>query len=450
MKSFSRGGVHPSENKLGQSTPVTVMELPLKVYIPLSQHIGAPATPIVAKGDMVLTGQLIGEATGFMSANVHSTIAGKVVSVGAEKNAQGLMTPMVVIERGAEDEDKWVEDIDASDVIVRGCELEPAKIMELIKAAGVVGMGGATFPTHVKLSIPPTKKATALIINGAECEPYLTSDHRSMLQRGEEFLIGVNILMRAIGVDVAYVGIENNKRDAISLLKVLTREEEYCKIKITPLKVKYPQGGEKQLIEAILGREVPPPPALPIDVGAVVVNVSTALAVYEAVQKQRPLIERVVSVTGKSLPAQLNVMTRFGTPVSSLLKLAGGLPKDTGKVIGGGPMMGRAMINLDSPVTKGSSGITILNIAESVRPAESPCLKCGKCVEACPMSLEPYLLSKLMKRGAMDMLESGNVTDCIECGSCQFTCPAKLPLLDYIRLGKQRVMGIIRARAMAK
>ncbi len=448
MNSFSRGGVHPPENKLGERTPITVMERPKKVYIPLSQHIGAPATAIVAKGDMVATGDLIAEATGFMSANIHSSITGKVISVAPELNAQGLMVQTVVIEAVDGESERWADGIDCSTEIVRECELTPEEILGRIKSAGIVGMGGAMFPTHIKLSIPPQKRATTLIINGAECEPYLTSDHRSMLERNEELLIGVSILMKAIGVEVAYIGIENNKPDAIKALQSIA--STFNGINITPMVVKYPQGGEKQLIEAITGAEVPPPPALPIDVGAVVVNVSTALAVYDAVQRRKPLIERVVTVTGKSVKQPINVVARIGTPITSLLDMVGGLPEDSGKVIGGGPMMGRAMINLASPVTKGSSGITILTMDESVRPAESACLKCGKCVAACPMALEPYLLSKMMKQRLMDQLEEHNVTDCIECGSCQFTCPAKLPLLDYIRLGKQRVMGIIRSRAMAK
>ncbi len=448
MKSFSRGGVHPPENKLSRGCAITVMELPKKVYIPLSQHIGAPATVIVAKGDEVLTGQMIAEATGFMSANIHSSVTGKVLSVGPERNAQGLMTPTIVIERG--EEEKWAEGIDTSKELKNQCPLSKEEILAKIKSAGIVGMGGATFPTHVKLSIPPQKKATTLIINAVECEPYLTSDHRTMLERGEEFMVGVHILMSAIGVNEAFVGVENNKPDAIAHLTKIASAAVYGGITIVPLKVKYPQGGEKQLIEAITGLEVPPPPGLPIDVGAVVVNISTALAVYEAVQKNKPLIERVVTVSGKSSSKPINVLARMGTPLSELFALIGGLPEDTGKVIGGGPMMGRAIINLESPVTKGSSGITILSIEDSVRAAESACLKCGKCVSACPMALEPYLLSKLMRKANMEQLEANNVTDCIECGSCQFTCPASLPLLDYIRLGKQRVMGIIRARSMAK
>ncbi len=448
MKSFSRGGVHPPENKFSDESAIVVAALPKRVYIPLAQHIGAPATAIVAKGDEVLTGQLIGEATGFMSANIHSSVTGKVVSVGAERNAQGMMTPTIVIE--CAEEQKWAEGIESDREVRKQCTLPASTILERIKAAGIVGMGGATFPTHVKLSIPPQKKATVLIINAVECEPYLTSDHRTMLERGEEFMVGVKILMTALGVDQAYVGIENNKPDAIAQLTKIASAAVYGGVTIVPLKVKYPQGGEKQLIEAITGLEVPPPPGLPIDVGAVVVNISTALAIYEAVQFQKPLIERVVTINGKSIAKPINVLARVGTPISELFAMVGGLPEDTGKVIGGGPMMGRAVINMESPVTKGSSGYTIMSLEDSVRAAESACLKCGKCVSACPMSLEPYLLSKLMRRGDMEQLESNNVTDCIECGSCQFTCPAALPLLDYIRLGKQRVMGIIRARSMAK
>ena len=308
-------------------------------------------------------------------------------------------------------------------------------------------MGGATFPTHVKLSVPPGKKAEALIINGVECEPYLTSDHRTMLERGEQLLVGVTILKRALGVERAYVGVENNKPDAIEHLRRLAAG--YEGIEIVPLRVKYPQGGEKQLIAAITGREVPPPPALPIDVGAVVCNASTTVAVYEAVQKHKPLIERVVTITGKGMKEPKNLLTRMGTPISTLIEAAGGLPADAGKVINGGPMMGRAMINLEAPVTKGCSGITVMSGRDAVRRTASQCIKCAKCVSACPMGLEPYFLSKMTQKKNWDEVEARMITSCIECGCCQSTCPAYLPLLDWIRLGKQTVMGIIRARAAA-
>ena len=444
MKTFPIGGVHPSENKLSCSKPIEVLPLPEVVNIPLSQHIGAPAVAKVAKGDRVVTGQLIAEAGSFMSANIHSPISGTVTAVDLVANGQGLRQPMITIQREG---DEWAEGIDRSTTLVKECALSSQEIIAKIKEAGIVGMGGATFPTHVKLSVPPGKKAEVLIINGVECEPYLTSDHRTMLERGEELVIGVTILMKALAVEKAVIGIENNKPDAIAHLKTIVAN--YKGIKVQPLMVKYPQGGEKQLIAAITGRQVPPPPALPINVGAVVCNASTTVAVYEAVQKNKPLIERVVTVTGKGIKEPKNLLTRMGTPISALLEAAGGLPENAGKVINGGPMMGRAMSNLDSPVTKGCSGITVMSGRDAVRRPAAQCIKCAKCVSACPMGLEPYYLSKMTQKKDWEAIEARMVTSCIECGSCQATCPAYLPLLDWIRLGKQTVMGIIRARAAA-
>ena len=438
------GGVHPSENKLSSKRPVEVLALPDTVNIPLAQHIGAPAAAKVAKGDKVLAGQLIAEASSFMSANIHAPISGTVTAVDMQPNGQGVRQMMITIQREG---DQWAEGIDLSKTLVRECALSSQEIIAKIKDAGIVGMGGATFPTHVKLSVPPGKKAEVLIINGVECEPYLTSDHRTMLERGEELLVGVSILMKAIGVDRASIGIENNKPDAIAHLRQLSAA--YPGVEVVPLKVMYPQGGEKQLIAAVTGRQVPPPPALPIDVGAVVCNASTAVAVYEAVQKNKPLVERVVTVTGKGMKEPKNLLTRMGTPVSALIEAAGGLPEDAGKVINGGPMMGRAMINLASPVTKGCSGITVMSGRDAVRREPSQCIKCAKCVAACPMGLEPYYLSKMARKKGWDELEAQMITSCIECGCCQATCPGYLPLLDWIRIGKQTVMGRIRARATA-
>lgn len=446
MKTFPMGGVHPSDNKKWSNTKaIEVMDLPDIVNIPLGQHIGAPATAKVAKGDKVLTGQLIAEASSFMSANIHSPVSGTVTAVDMQVNGQGLRQMMITIKREG---DEWMPTIDRTPQLVRECTLDGAAIIARIKDAGIVGMGGATFPTHVKLSIPPGCKAEYLIINGVECEPYLTSDHRTMLERGEELLTGVEILKRAVGVEKAVIGVENNKPDAIDHLRRLIAEKGYG-VTVEPLKVQYPQGGEKQLIAAVTGRQVPPPPGLPIHVGAVVCNVSTAVAVYEAVQKNKPLIERVVTVTGKHVSSPRNLLTRMGTPISKLLEKAGGLPEGDVKVVNGGPMMGRAMVNLDSPVTKGCSGITVLDGAEAHRGTESPCIKCAKCVAACPMGLEPYLVSKVSRRKMWERAEQERVTDCIECGCCQYSCPANIPLLDYIRQGKQTVMGIIRARAAA-
>ena len=446
MKTFPIGGVHPSDNKQwSKGSAIEVMELPDVVNIPLAQHIGAPATAVVKKGDNVVVGQLIAEATGFMSANIHAPISGTVTAVDTQVNGQGLRQMMVTIKREG---DEWDSNIDRSATLVTECNLEPKAIIEKIKAAGIVGMGGATFPTHVKLSIPDGKKAEVLIINGVECEPYLTSDYRTMLERGEELVAGTRILMRAIGVTTAVIGVEANKPDAVKHLQGIIGNA--TDVKVQMLKTQYPQGGEKQLIAAVTGREVPAPPALPIDVGAVVCNASTAVAVYEAVQKNKPLVQRVVTVTGKGIQDTKNLLTRFGTPVSALVEKCGGLPEGDNRVLNGGPMMGRPMSNLASPVMKGCSGITVLSGAEALRGEPSACIKCAKCVEACPMGLEPYLLAKQSKKKAWDAMEQNDIVSCIECGCCQFTCPANLPLLDYVRLGKQTVMGIIRARNAKK
>lgn len=445
-KTFPIGGVHPSDNKQwSKSSAIEVMELPDVVNIPLSQHIGAPATAIVKKGDKVVVGQKIAEATGFMSANIHAPISGTVTAVDLQPNGQGIRQMMITIKR---EDDVWDEAIDRTDTLVTECNLEPKAIIEKIKDAGIVGMGGATFPTHVKLSIPEGKRAEILIINGVECEPYLTSDYRTMLERGEQLIVGTRILMRAIGVTNAVIGIEANKPDAVKHLQAIVGAA--TDIKVQMLKTQYPQGGEKQLIAAVTGRQVPAPPALPIDVGAVVCNASTAVAVYEAVQKNKPLIERVVTVTGAAVPSPKNLLTRFGTPVEALIAKCGGLAEGDVKVINGGPMMGRALSNIAMPVMKGCSGITIMVGSATVRGVESACIKCAKCVEACPMGLEPYLLSKQARKKAWDAMEANDITSCIECGCCQFTCPANIPLLDYVRLGKQTVMGIIRARNMKK
>ena len=446
MKTFPIGGVHPSDNKKwSKASAIEVMELPDVVNIPLSQHIGAPATAKVAKGDKVVVGQLLAEPTGFMSAAIHSPVSGTVTAVDMQPNGQGLRQMMITIKREG---DEWDPSIDRSTALVAECTLSQKDIVERIKAAGIVGMGGATFPTHVKLSIPEGKKAELLIINGVECEPYLTSDYRTMLERGELLVVGTRILMRAIGVEQAVIGVEANKPDAVKHLRQIIGTAG--DIKVMMLKTQYPQGGEKQLIAAVMGREVPAPPALPIDVGAVVCNASTAVAVYEAVQKNKPLIERVVTVTGAEVKEPKNLLTRFGTPVSALIEKCGGLPEGDVRVLNGGPMMGRALCNLAMPIMKGCSGVTIISGEAAHRGVESACIKCAKCVEACPMGLEPYLLSKQARKKAWDAMEANDITSCIECGCCQYTCPANIPLLDYVRLGKQTVMGIIRARNAKK
>lgn len=438
------GGIHPDDAKLSAGSPIRQLPIPKEVKVPLGQHIGAPAQPVVAVGDVVKVGQLLAQATGFVSANVHSPVSGKVKKIEDFTDANGYAKRGITI---AVDGDEWVDTIDRSPEVRREVAMAPADIIKRIQEMGIVGMGGATFPAHVKLSLPPGKKCDALIINGVECEPYLTSDHRLMLEHGEEVLVGVKILMSALGVHKAYIGIENNKPDAIANLTELAKGFEG--IVVQPLKLRYPQGGEKQLIDALIGRQVPSG-RLPIDVGAVVQNVGTAFAIYEAVQKNKPLIERVVCVTGKTLSQPGNFLVRIGTPVESLIEAAGGMPDDCGKVIGGGPMMGRAYARLDVPVVKGTSGITLLSVADARRKPVLSCIRCAKCVGVCPMGLEPYLLLSLGKAARLDDLRAERVMDCIECGSCVFTCPSNRPLLDYIRLGKSGVGAKLRAEAAAR
>lgn len=411
----------------------------------MSQHIGAPAAAIVKKGDLVKVGTKIAEAGGFVSAPIFSSVSGKVNKVDSVIDASGYRKPAIFIDVEG---DEWEETIDRSTDLVKECNLTPEEIVAKIKDAGIVGMGGACFPTHVKLMPPPGCKAECVIINAVECEPYLTADHRLMLEKADQILVGVSLLMKAAKVTRGYIGIENNKPDAIQLMTEKARN--YTGIEVVPLKVKYPQGGEKQLIDAVIGRQVPAPPAIPINVGAVVQNVGTAYAVYEAVMKNKPLFERVVTVTGKSLQNPSNFLTRMGTPMSQLIDAAGGLPADTGKVIGGGPMMGKALVNTEVPICKGSSGVLIMNDKEARRAEPEPCIRCAKCVSACPMGLEPYLLATCSALKDWERVEKEMIMSCIECGSCQFTCPSHRPMLDYIRMGKGKVGGIIRARNAKK
>ncbi len=442
LKTFKMGGVHPHDHKLSREVAIAEFPVPSSVTIPLGQHIGAPANPTVQKGDKVKVGDLIGAANGFVSANIHSSVSGTVTAVEPALDGGGVRRPAVTI---AVEGDEWNPAIDRSTVLMRECTLTPAEIIGKIAATGIVGLGGATFPTQVKLSVPQGKTAEMLIINGVECEPYLTADHRVMLERSEELLVACTIVMRALGVGKCLIGIENNKPDAITRLRSLVTAGNYAGIEVVALKVRYPQGGEKQLINALTGREVPSG-ALPIDVGAVVQNIGTMLAIYQAVQKNRPIIDRVVTVTGKALATPANLLVRIGTPISALVEACGGLPEDTGKVINGGPMMGRAMSNLDAPVTKGTSGILMLPGKESKRAKGTYCISCARCVSACPMGLEPYLLGKLSKLGLTERTADERITDCIECGCCSYSCPAVLPLLDNIRMGKAAAMAYLRAK----
>ena len=448
MKTFKIGGVHPAENKLSAASPIREAGLPKQAVFSMCQHIGAPAKPVVRRGDVVKVGTLLGEAGGFVSAPIYSSVSGKVTKVDVALDASGTRRPAVYVDV---DGDEWEESIDRTPDLVKLSDrpnLDSKTIIEKIKNAGIVGMGGATFPCHVKLSPPPGCKAECVIINAVECEPYLTADHRLMLEHPDEILVGVDLIMKAVDVTKGYIGIENNKPDAIALMK--EKAQAYPNIEVVPLKVKYPQGGEKQLIDAVVNRQVPAPPAIPINVGAIVQNVGTAFAIYQAVMKNKPLIDRVITVTGKSVKQPSNLLARLGTPFQQLIDECGGLPEDTGKVIGGGPMMGKALLSLEISMTKGSSGLLIMNEKEARRSEPNPCIRCAKCVSACPMGLEPYLLSTLSDLQDWEKVEANDVTSCIECGSCQFTCPSNRPLLDMIRVGKTTVMGIIRNRSAKK
>lgn len=440
LKTFKKGGVHPPQNKLTAAKAIESISVPKIVTIPVAQHIGAPAKAIVSKGDIVKTGQLIASSAGFVSANIHSSVSGKIIKIDSIVDVNGYRKEAIHI---AVDDDQWAENIDTSNTLVREISIDAAQIIKRINKAGIVGMGGATFPTHVKLSPPSGLVPELLIINGVECEPYLTSDHRIMLEKGEELMIGINLLSIALRINKVVVGIENNKPDAIAHLKKIA--EKYSNISICPLKVKYPQGSEKHLIKAITGREVPSG-ALPVSVGAVVNNVATAYAIYEAVMKNKPLIERVVTVTGKNLANPSNFLVRIGTPIKHVIEAAGGIPENTAKIISGGPMMGKAVANIDAPVTKGTSGILLIDKKTAHRKNSQNCIRCARCVEACPMGLEPFLLMSVSEKQLWDKAEDEKIMNCIECGSCSFTCPANRPLLDYIRYGKNTVGGIIRNR----
>jgi len=440
LKTFCKGGVHPEENKLSAGKAIEKLPLPKTVLIPISQHIGAPATPVVNVKDKVKVGQIIAKSEGFVSTNIHSSVSGTVAKIDAVMDSTGYNRKAIIIDVEG---DEWNEGIDQSIDLKKDFSLTAEEIVSKVLNAGIVGLGGATFPSHVKLSVPQGKKVEYLIINGVECEPYLTSDHQLMMEKGEEIMVGIQILMKALNVTKGIIGIENNKPDAIQHLTKLAAN--YNGISVCPLKVKYPQGGEKQLIQAVIKREVPSG-KLPVDVEAVVHNVGTAFAIYEAIQKNKPLFERIVTVTGKSVKKPSNFSVRIGTPISNLIEAAGGLPEDTGKVINGGPMMGKALNTLEAPVTKGTSGILIIPEKEAKRGAMKNCIRCAKCVFACPMGISPYILMTYSEQNMFDELEQNGVMDCMECGSCQFTCPSDRPLLDYIRLGKNNVGQIIRNR----
>ena len=448
LRTFRIGGIHPEENKLSSEAATQIAKLPRQAIFPLSQHIGAPAKPVVKKGDKVKVGTLLAEAGGFVSAPIYSSVSGTVLKIDEAVDATGYRKPAIIVKVEG---DEWEESIDRSDKLetLEGHpELTPEEIIECVKKAGVTGMGGAGFPTFIKLCPPPTAKAECVILNGVECEPYITSDYRLMMEHADEILVGLELLMKAVKVAKGYIGIEENKPQAIALFeeKIAGRDD----IEIVPLAKKYPQGGEKQLVDAVIRRQVPAPPAIPVNVGAVVQNVGTAFAVYQAVMKNKPLFERYTTVTGKRLERPSNFLVRMGTPMIDLIDECGGMPEGDNKLLAGGPMMGKALTSVEVPICKGTNSVTILSGDDAKRKPVQPCIRCAKCVSVCPMGLEPYLLATASALHDWEKVEAAGVTSCIECGSCQFTCPAHRPMLDNIRLGKSTVMGLIRARNAKK
>lgn len=434
VKAYSTfsGGVHPADNKhLTAHKPTVTAALPKRAVIPLSQHIGAPTKPLVTIGQEVKKGEKIGETTGFVSAPVHASISGKVIAIGSFPHILGCDMPSVVIESDGSDE--WVAGLrETTDYD----SLSPDELKKMVQEAGIVGMGGATFPTHVKLSPPKEKPIDVVILNGAECEPFLTSDHRLMLEKSKEIIEGLRILMRILNVKTGHIGIESNKPDAIEAMTQAAAASP--EIKVWPLKVKYPQGAEKMLIKAVSGRTVPAG-GLPMDVGVVVQNVGTAEAIYNAVRYGRPLIERYVTVTGRGVAEQKNFLARIGTPFSQLVEEAGGLTEEAAKVISGGPMMGMSQYTLDVPVIKGTSGITVLPKAEAGGKPYGPCIRCGRCIDACPMKLQPSYIGLYIEKGHYQDAKEYNVMDCFECGSCSFCCPANRPMVQWVKKAKKEL-----------
>jgi electron transport complex protein RnfC len=433
LKTFPKGGIHPPENKITSTKKIKRLTIPKVVYVPVAQHIGIPAEIVVTTKEKVEIGQVIAKSGGFISSNIHSPVAGTVTKLDKIIDSSGYKKQCIVIRTDVKNEANFQE---MEYPLKSKIELEPKEILQRISDYGIVGLGGATFPSHVKLMVKEDKKLDYLLINGVECEPYLTADHRLMLEKTEEIIVGIKILLFALHIDKAVIGIENNKKDAVEIFKKLTKD--IPEITVASLQVKYPQGGEKQLVRAILKREVPKN-GLPIDVGVIVHNVGTIFAIYQAIQYNKPLIERVVTVTGKKLENPSNFWVKIGTPITDLVNEVGGLPEGTRKLVNGGPMMGKAIKNTDVPVTKGTSGILVISEEEASRGKQENCIRCGDCVTVCPMGLEPHLLMNLTEKGMYEKASYEDIMTCIECGSCSYVCPSYRPLLDYIRYGKNIV-----------
>ena len=432
------GGVHPNDMKAATNEKaIEQLQAPAQVVIPMSMHFGAPCTPTVSKGDYVKLGQKIGEFKG-LGAPIHASVSGTVAAVEPRPYSMGGKVMSVVIDNDFKD--------DLSEEVHAPADpdaLSVEEMVEMVKQAGIVGMGGATFPTHTKIS-SGIGKVDTVIINGAECEPYITGDHRAMLERPAEIIGGCCYLAKMFGVSKVVIGVEDNKKNGIEALNKVIAEQK-APVVVESLRCRYPQGGEKQLCQAITGKQVPPG-GLPANIGCAVFNINTTIAIYHAIKDGMPVVRKVVTVSGSGVIDPKNLECPIGTPITKLFDACGGLKDETFKLIAGGPMMGRAMAHLGAPVVKGMSAVLVLPESASRRMPEQSCIRCGKCVSVCPMGLEPYLLSKLSQKAVWDEAEAHRVTDCIECGSCSWKCPSALPLLDYIRLGKTEVMKIIRSR----
>ncbi len=430
---FAKGGVHPQESKeITEHLAIEIMPLPDQVEIPLLQHFGAPSQAVVNKKDRVEEGALIGEVKGGLGANVHASITGTVTNIGTSMGPLSLNIPSITIDRDPEAPDKTYSPVDW-----KGSA--PKDLLQKIKDAGIVGVGGAGFPTHTKLSPPPDAKVDTLVLNGAECEPYLTTDHRVMLEKPDEVIEGTKILLHVLGIKEAHIGIEANKNDAIDALRKTLEKHKLdgLKISVDALQVKYPQGSEKQLIESVTGRKVPGG-GLPFDVGVIVQNVGTTKAVYDAVVLNKPLYEKVVTFSGKGIARPANLQVRIGTRIRDIVSYLGGTKTNLAKIILGGPMMGFAVSSLDIPVTKTTSGVLFLSQDEIDDSSYGPCIRCGWCIEACPMGLSPNEIGLYVEAGRAADTAPFGVFDCFECGSCAFVCPSKRPLVQFIRLAKQK------------
>ena len=426
-----KGGIHPLyEKHWTQNLPIEEIPAPTEVILPLSMHIGAPCQALVKPGDTVHMGQLVAKANGFVSANIHASVSGIVKAVQPREASGGKKIPSIIIENDFKDTlDDGIYQHETDNI-------SGEEILQKIQAAGIVGMGGAAFPTHVKLSIPEGKTVDTVIINGAECEPYLTSDDLIMQTEPEKLLRGLHYILKVLNLSKGYIGVEDNKEKAISRLQQL----ETSNAELFVLKTKYPQGSEKQLIKAITGREVPSA-GLPADIGVVVVNAASTCAVADAVEKGLPLIKRIATVTGSGIKSPKNVRFRIGTPVSQILHFCGGLTENASKLIIGGPMMGIAQYTMEIPAVKGTSGILCLDKKEAAFTAPSNCIRCGKCAAACPMNLEPLYLSRYSELKDFDKCESYNALDCMECGCCTYVCPAKRNIVSSIRVAKLQIQA---------